>query len=545
MSGKAALVIRLALAVAVAICWSFSGGAQGEQWVTYKGGAGPGKGKKIVFVTGDEEYRSEESMPAMARILAQRHGFRTVVLFSINRNTGEIDPTVTDNIPGLDELKDADLMVVFTRFRHLPEDQMAKFVDYVDSGRPIIGIRTATHAFDYDKFQGEKFSEWAWRGPRTDFKGGFGRQVLGETWVGHHGGYRTESTLGMVVPAMKDHPILRGIDRLWGVSHAYKVTTLEGDSQPLLMGQPLLGLKKDDKPDEGKPPVPVAWIKTFTGSAGKAARVFTTTMGYGDDFKEESVRRLFVNACYWAVGLEDQIPAKSNVALVGSYTPRQSDFGGYRKGVKPIDLQQNLSTDELADVPANDREAEYYRIVDVPMPPDGVMEAGSVLRAARRPARGRHPAGRDLLRHRGRRHPPAPQWKLFATGLDGSPRPRLARRHALRHAAERGDAHPRHRRRRPGRPVRDGERRLGVGRRARVHVRLRLRPRRRDLDRPRPDRQLHVRPPVPRLGAAPLPRRPMGADVQRPAQPRRRSRSTRPATPSTPRARGRGTAPVR
>ena len=417
MSGKSALVIRVAIALALVSYCSRGGDARVDQWLTYKGGDGPGKGKKIVFITGDEEYRSEESMPAMARILAQRHGFQTVVLFSINRDSGEIDPSIESNIPGLDALKDADLMVVFTRFRHLPEDQMAKFVDYVNSGRPVIGIRTATHAFSYDTSQGEKFSEWGWRGPHPEFQGGFGRQVLGETWIDHYGGYRTQSTLGIVVPEMKDHPILRGIDRLWGLSHAYKVTALEGDSRPLLMGQPLMGLTPDDRPDARKPPVPVAWIKTFTGREGKAARVFTTTMGYGDDFKEESVRRLFVNACYWAVGLEDKIPAKSNVSLVGAYAPRKSDFGGYQRGVKPADLQQNLSTDDLAEVPVNDREAEFYRMTDVPMPPDAVMEAGSILslpdgRLAVGTRRGDiyFATGADAVS-------PAPRWKLFATGL--------------------------------------------------------------------------------------------------------------------------------
>ena len=138
--------------------------AADPQWLTYKGIDGPGKGKRIVFVTGDEEYRSEESMPAMARILAERHGFQCSVLFSINPKNGEIDPKVDNNIPGLELLKDADLMVVFMRFRHLPPEQMAHFVDYVNSGRPVIGIRTATHAFDYDRFQSEKYSEWAWRG---------------------------------------------------------------------------------------------------------------------------------------------------------------------------------------------------------------------------------------------------------------------------------------------------------------------------------------------------------------------------------------------
>ncbi len=413
---------RLTLRVLALVLGCLASGAmshadEDHPWLTYKGRHGPGKGKRIVFVTGDEEYRSEESMPAMARILAERHGFQCTVLFSVNKQTGEIDPSVDDNIPGLEALKDADLMVVFTRYRHLPEDQMAKFVEYVESGRPVIGVRTATHAFDYDRFQKERFSKWAWRGPHPDFRGGFGRQVLGETWVDHYGGYRSESTLGIPVPERRNDPILRGIDTVWGPSHAYQVTTLEGDSRPLLMGQPLMGLKPTDAPDPAKPPVPVAWTKTYTGTSGKAARVFTTTMGYGEDFKEEGVRRLFVNACYWCVGLEDRITAKSDVSHVGTYAPRKSDFGGFRRGITPSDLQQNLSTDDLADVPSNDREAESYRIVDIPMPPDAVLEAGSVLelpdgRLAVGTRRGEIYFGTSL-----QSVPPAPQWKLFASGL--------------------------------------------------------------------------------------------------------------------------------
>ncbi len=417
MFGNLTRPIRAVIGVAVLLSFIAETLAAEDQWLTYKGRFGPGKGKRIVFVTGDEEYRSEESMPAMARILAQRHGFHCTVLFAVNRDNGEVDPAVTDNIPGLEALKDADLMVVFTRFRHLPAEQMAKFVDYANSGRPIIGVRTATHAFDYDKYQKEKYSEWAWRGPHPSFQGGFGRQILGETWVDHYGGYRSQGTRGIVVPEMKDHPILRGIEQIWGPSHAYAITTLAGDSQPLVLGQPLKGLNPDDEPDAGKPPVPVAWIKTFTGKSGKAARVFTTTLGYGDDFKEEGVRRLFVNACYWCVGLEAAIPAKSDVAHVGTYAPRKSDFGGYRRGATPSDLQQNLSTDDLADVPVNEREAEFYRITDVPMPPDAVLEAGSLLwladgRLVVGTRRGEiyFATGADAT-------PPAPVWKLFATGL--------------------------------------------------------------------------------------------------------------------------------
>jgi len=417
MFGNMTRILRFALALALIFGGVRNVAANPAEWLTYKGRFGPGKGKRIVFLTGDEEYRSEESMPAMARILAHRHGFHCTVLFSVNRENGEIDPAVVDNIPGLDSLKEADLLVVFTRFRHLPEDQMAKVVEYLNSGRPVIGVRTATHAFDYDSTPRAKFAEWAWRGPHPEFNGGFGRQVLGETWVDHYGGYRSQSTLGIVVPELKKHPILRGVGQIWGPSHAYEVTSLEGDSRPLVLGQPLMGLNPTDPADPEKPPVPIAWTKTFTGTSGKAARVFTTTLGYGDDFKEEGLRRLFVNACYWCAGLEEQISAQADVSLVGSYAPRKSNFGGYRRGVTPADRQQNLSTDDLADVMVNEREAEYYRLTDLPMPPDAVLEAGSVLTLPDgRLAVGTR-RGEIYLATDAGTTPPAPRWTRYATGL--------------------------------------------------------------------------------------------------------------------------------
>ena len=192
--------------------------------------------------------------------------------------------------------------------------------------------------------------------------GGFGRQVLGETWIDHYGGYRSQSTLGIIPPDKKEHPILRGIGHLWGPGHAYAITTLSGDSQPLVLGHPLAGKNPTDAPDPKKPPVPVAWTKTFTGSSGKSARVFTTTMGYGEDFKEEGVRRMFVNACYWTMGMEDKIPAKSDVSVPGGYAPKASGFAGYRRGLKPADLLQDINTDNLAEMEPNDREQEYYTI---------------------------------------------------------------------------------------------------------------------------------------------------------------------------------------
>jgi hypothetical protein len=84
--------------------------------------------------------------------------------------------------------------------------------------------------------------------------------------------------------------------------------------------------------------MPVAWVKSYTGAQGRAGRVFTTTMGSSQDLASEGFRRLLVNACYWAVGLERRIPAKSKADLVGEYQPRPFGFGGFTKGVRPSDL---------------------------------------------------------------------------------------------------------------------------------------------------------------------------------------------------------------
>src|SRR6187200_2638832 len=92
--------------------------------ITYEGGSGPGSGKHIVLVSGDEEYRSEEALPQLGKILALRHGFRCTVLFAIDPQDGTINPNISNNIPGLETLKSADLLILFTRFRNLPDDQM-------------------------------------------------------------------------------------------------------------------------------------------------------------------------------------------------------------------------------------------------------------------------------------------------------------------------------------------------------------------------------------------------------------------------------------
>ncbi len=291
--------------------------------------------KHIVFVVGDEEYRGEDSMPMLAKILATHHGFKCTVLFAINKETGLIDPMTVDNIPGLEALDTADLMVMFLRFRELPDEQMKHIIDYTDAGKPIIGLRTSTHAFRYVKNRDSKYAKYTFN--HREFKGGYGRQVLGETWINHYGHHQVESTRGLIAKGMENHAIVRGAEDIWGESDLYGITTLHGDCKPVIMGQVLKGMNPTDEPNPDKKLVPVAWTKTYTGEKGKTCKVFTTTMGHSFDFLSEGFRRLLVNACYWAIGAEDEIPQKANVDIVGEYKPSKIGFGKYKKGLKPSD----------------------------------------------------------------------------------------------------------------------------------------------------------------------------------------------------------------
>jgi type 1 glutamine amidotransferase len=311
--------------------------AQGESAVAVlQGQAGPASGKHVVLIAADDEYRSEELIPQLAKILAVHHGCKCTILFAVNSQTGFIDPAA-QNIPGLEALDSADLLVLFARFRELPDDQMKHFVDYVESGKPIIGLRTATHAFNYTRHKDSPYAKLSFNSSSPS--GGFGRQVLGETWIDHYGRHNVESTRTTIAPDMEQHAILRGVGEIWGPSDVYAITKLTGDSKPLVLGHVLTGMKSTDPINDKKKPVPVAWTKTYTGSQGKVSRVFTTTMGHCDDLKCENFRRLLVNACYWCMGLEDKIPAQTNVDLVGVYNPNPIHLGEFKKNVKPSDYQ--------------------------------------------------------------------------------------------------------------------------------------------------------------------------------------------------------------
>ena len=299
-----------------------------DLWVTYEGDRGPGAGKHIVLVSGDDEYRSEESLPMLAKILAVRHGFRCTVLFAIDPETGTIDPETWDNIPGLHHLDDADMMIFLTRLRELPDEQMKHVVDYTNRGKPIMGLRTASHGFSYAKNPGHPYARYG--------DGGYGLEVFGETWINHHGAHGEESTRGVIDKGNRDHPILKGVGDIWGPSDVYGVTVAD-DCQVLVWGQVLAGLDPTDEPNLDKLQMPIAWTRSYTGDDGKTSRVFFTTMGAAVDLENEGLRRLVVNGCYWGMGIEDFIPYQSRVDYVGGYEPTFFGYGNYIRGARPSD----------------------------------------------------------------------------------------------------------------------------------------------------------------------------------------------------------------
>lgn len=316
-----------------------------ELWVTYQGKEGPGKGRHIVLISGDEEYRSEEALPMLGKILAEHHGFTCTVLFAYNPRTKHIDPTWSGNIPGLEALDQADLMIIFTRFRDLPDAQMQPIDRYLKAGKPVIGIRTATHGFKPSEGSGWEHYGDGYAGDNQFWTDGFGRVVMGEKWINHHGEHKHESTRGRLAPGNENHIILRGIKdgEIWGSSDVYGVRLpLVGDARPLVLGEVVkrdgefdpedifFGMRPEDStPVEGKndPMMPIAWTRSYRVQDGQPGKCFASTIGASTDMLNEAVRRMFVNAAYWALDLNDKLAeGGAKVDFVGEYNPTKYEF---------------------------------------------------------------------------------------------------------------------------------------------------------------------------------------------------------------------------
>ncbi|MEO6567794.1 MAG: PVC-type heme-binding CxxCH protein, partial [Opitutaceae bacterium] len=303
------------------------------------------KGKHIVFLSGDEEYRSEEGLPMLAKILSQRHGFKTTVLFALDPD-GTINPDNQQSLPGAEALDSADAIVMLLRFRQWPDDAMKHFVNAYHRGVPIVALRTATHAFNFPAT-----SPWAKYTHNTKTEGwvsGFGKQVLGETWINHWGRHKVEATRAVVEPSSTNDPLLRGVTEVFGNSDVYEAYP-PADAKILLRGIVLKGMnsadaaaeyskrRSTDRQEQGinSPAMAIAWTRLHTNETGKQNKIFTTTLGAATDLENESLRRLIVNSVYWGVGLT--VPAAADVRLVDPYKPSMYGFKGYRLRLKPAD----------------------------------------------------------------------------------------------------------------------------------------------------------------------------------------------------------------
>jgi type 1 glutamine amidotransferase len=212
---------------------------------------------KIVFIAGEFEYHSKETLPAFASDLRKNFEVETIVL-------QRPDDEKLETIPGLEALDSADLAVLFIRRMTLPDEQLNRIKKYINSGKPLIGIRTASHSF-------QNWKE-------------FDHDVLGGNY-GNHYGNKSKTTIS-IIPEAKNHPILIGFSPFVSDGSLYRNTPLQPGSKPLLLGK-----------IEGNPPEPVAWTHEYKG-----ARVFYTSLGHPNDFKEESFRLLLRNAMEWTLG---------------------------------------------------------------------------------------------------------------------------------------------------------------------------------------------------------------------------------------------------
>ena len=296
--------------------------------VTFDGTSGPGAGRHVVLISGDHEYRSEELLPAMGRILAQRYGFKASVFFTLDAE-GFIEPG-SSNIAGLEALETADLMVVALRFQDFPAEEMQHIVDYLDRGGPVMGLRTATHAFQIDD---GPFVKYSWNYEGEEYLQGFGEQVLGETWVGHYGNNHEQSSRLIPVESRLDHPILRGVDDVHVQSGGYQAYPPD-DADVLAGGLVLNGMGFGAPPDPDKETLPVAWTRVYTGASGTPARVFTSTHGASEDFLNDGFRRMLITpSCgLWAWRTKSGLTTTSRwsgrtTRLVSASTDTDAVFG--------------------------------------------------------------------------------------------------------------------------------------------------------------------------------------------------------------------------
>lgn len=328
----------VALGLTFAATFSLAHADSGIGWVSFPGGDGPGKGKHIVLLAGDEEYRSEEALPMLAKILSTRQGFQCTVLFSTDED-GTLNPNKGESLGKPEALDSADAIITSLRFRKWSDDAMKHFDSAIQRGVPVIGLRTSTHSFQLPDSSAFK-----------DYNS-YGKKVLGEGWVNHWGEHKKEATRALVEKGAGKNPVLNNVGEIFCTTDVYEAYP-PADATILLRGQVLKGMEPKDpaaarektrasdkqKQDINTPMMPVAWTREVKNTSGKTNRILCTTMGAATDLTDENLRRLVVNAVFWGMG--DKVPAKADVTLVGEYKPSSYSFGAYQKGKKAADYEK-------------------------------------------------------------------------------------------------------------------------------------------------------------------------------------------------------------
>lgn len=328
--------------ISKALCFLFvAGSLQAVEPLVYEGEEGIGKGKHIVFLANDHEYRSEQSCPLMAKILAKHHGFRCTVLFGLNEE-GEIQPGAK-SVPGLEALEDADLLFFFARFMNLPDQQVDLLANYFERGGPAVALRTSTHCFNGQEGKWSKFN-YNYNG--EDYPGGLGKQVFGNTWKketgqGHYGGNHSQGSRITATEDEKGHIVLSGVGEIHAYSGAYESPVPE-NATSFLNVQVLETFEPSDQINEKKPLKTAGWgLESYTAPSGekKDSRTVYVSFGASEDLLDEDARRFLTNASLWAMKMDEQITPTLEVGIVGKYNPSPYSTGSlFFEGVKPADL---------------------------------------------------------------------------------------------------------------------------------------------------------------------------------------------------------------
>ena len=267
----------------------------------------------VHFFAAEAEYGAFYSMPMLAEILNQRHGFTVSVSYSLD-SEGNVDSRVKDGLRGFELLEHADLLVVFTRSKYLTKSTASAFQKYLDSGRPLVGFRTANHGFSFPKEDPDaeylKTQGWTHKGPQLC-------RMWKHKFGGHHGGSPKDGMLTDIYPNQDhaSHPILRGVKPYQDPRHLYILLNEPGkteyDFTPLVYG-------KARKIFDHKKHLPKVQ-PTVILSEKPRRTVYSSTCG-ADTFKDPSARKLALHSIFWALKMEAQIPEYGlNVDFLSKY----------------------------------------------------------------------------------------------------------------------------------------------------------------------------------------------------------------------------------